>query len=64
MKNLGGWPVIEGKSWNESRFDLSRIFDQFEKFGYKNFARLSVKKDYAVENNTAIWVNKFFHNIL
>ncbi|XP_058798010.1 neprilysin-2-like [Phymastichus coffea] len=34
LNNLGGWPVLDGKSWNESAFDWKKSVVQFRNTGY------------------------------
>ena len=52
LKNLGGWPVVEGSKWDESNFDWIDALIAFRKFGYSHdiLLDLSVTADY--RNNT------------
>lgn len=34
LKEMGGWPVLEGDMWNEGEFDWRRSVYKFRKTGY------------------------------
>ena len=52
LKQMGGWPVIEGDSWNESNFDWLDTLIQYRQNGFSHdlFMDLSVTPDF--RNNT------------
>ncbi|CAH1236556.1 unnamed protein product [Diabrotica balteata] len=52
LKQLGGWPVLEGDSWNENDFDWKNSVYKFRKVGYgvDYFIDFSVVGD--VKNST------------
>ncbi|CAL1279878.1 unnamed protein product [Larinioides sclopetarius] len=52
LKTLGGWPVVEGKKWDASKFDWLDTLINFRKLGYNHniLLHLSVTVDY--RNNT------------
>ncbi|KAB0797732.1 hypothetical protein PPYR_08725 [Photinus pyralis] len=41
LKDLGGWPVLEGPLWNEGAFDWKLSTYKFRKFGFSTSAFLS-----------------------
>ncbi|CAH1111368.1 unnamed protein product [Psylliodes chrysocephalus] len=52
LKQLGGWPVLEGKNWNEREFDWKTSVSKFRTVGYgvDYFIDFSVVSD--VKNST------------
>lgn len=52
LKELGGWPVLDGESWNVDRFDWLDTLERFRKAGFSHdiIIDLSVTPDY--RNNT------------
>lgn len=36
IKQLGGWPVVDGDSWNEDDFDLLEMMIKLRKIGYQH----------------------------
>ncbi|KFM76718.1 Membrane metallo-endopeptidase-like 1, partial [Stegodyphus mimosarum] len=53
LKDLGGWPVVEGEKWDEASFDWIDTLIRFRRLGYSHdiLIDLSVTADY--RNNTA-----------
>ncbi|XP_035227775.1 neprilysin-2-like [Stegodyphus dumicola] len=53
LKDLGGWPVVEGEKWDEASFDWIDTLIRFRQLGYSHdiLIDLSVTADY--RNNTA-----------
>ncbi|XP_035217910.1 neprilysin-2-like [Stegodyphus dumicola] len=54
LRDLGGWPVVEGSNWNETSFDWMDTVSLMSRMGYSHniLMRLSVGKD--DRNNTAL----------
>lgn len=52
LKELGGWPVLEGPSWSDGEFDWRQSVYKFRKVGYSvdYFMDFSVGVD--VKNST------------
>jgi len=52
LKEMGGWPVIEGDAWNEDKFDWLDTLIAYRKHGFSHdlFMDLSVTPDF--RNNT------------
>lgn len=52
LKDMGGWPVIEGDAWNEDKFDWLDTLIAYRKHGFSHdlFMDLSVTPDF--RNNT------------
>lgn len=48
LKQFGGWPVIDGDSWDESKFDWLDLLIAFRKEGFSHdlFYDLSVTPDF------------------
>lgn len=53
LKKLGGWPVLEGESWNESEFTWKDSVYKFRTAGYSvdYFIDFSISTD--LKNTTA-----------
>uniref|UniRef100_A0A1W7RA35 Neprilysin n=1 Tax=Hadrurus spadix TaxID=141984 RepID=A0A1W7RA35_9SCOR len=56
LKKIGGWPVVEGSSWNASDFDWLDTLIEFRKQGYSHdiMLDLSVTPDYRNNSNYII----------
>jgi len=52
LKQMGGWPVIEGDNWDESKFDWLDTLIAYRQNGFSHdlFMDLSVTPDF--RNNT------------
>ncbi|KFM80057.1 Membrane metallo-endopeptidase-like 1, partial [Stegodyphus mimosarum] len=53
LRELGGWPVVEGERWDETSFDWIDTLIRFRNMGYgfKSLMGFSMSEDY--KNNTA-----------
>ena len=53
LKEFGGWPVVVGDSWDESRFEWTEVIYKFRRVGYSidYFVDFSVTTDQ--KNTTA-----------
>lgn len=62
LKQLGGWPVVDGDSWEEENFDWMESIYKFRNVGYpfNSFISFDVQPD--LKNNTkrVIVVRIFF----
>ncbi|KAJ8664533.1 hypothetical protein QAD02_006195 [Eretmocerus hayati] len=56
---LGGWPLIEGSSWDESEFDWKIMMSKFRKVGlnHDHFIRLAVYPDKNDPNENTIFID-------
>lgn len=52
LKELGGWPVIEGDSWDEATFDWINVTEKIRKIGFKPEMFVTFKVIADVINNT------------
>lgn len=52
LKDLGGWPVVEGSAWDESKFDWVDVLTSLRKFGYDHNILLSLAVEVDVRNTT------------
>lgn len=62
LKELGGWPVLEGPSWREGEFDWRKSVYKFRKVGYSvdYFMDFSVGVD--VKNSTRRIIDVSFNS--
>ncbi|KAJ8664532.1 hypothetical protein QAD02_006194 [Eretmocerus hayati] len=56
---LGGWPLIEGSSWDESEFDWKIMMSKFRKVGlnHDHFIRLAIIPDKNDPNEKTIFID-------
>ncbi|XP_027199792.2 neprilysin-2-like [Dermatophagoides pteronyssinus] len=52
LDELGGWPVVQGSSWNESTFDWINVTRKIRKIGFKPEMFVTFKVIADVMNNT------------
>ena len=52
LKELGGWPVIEGESWDEETFDWINVTEKISSNGFKPDMFVNFKVIADVMNNT------------
>ncbi|XP_035231912.1 neprilysin-2-like [Stegodyphus dumicola] len=52
LKDLGGWPVVEGDNWNESSFDWIQALIQIRRNGYNQDILMDLSVSENVKNNT------------
>ncbi|XP_044265967.1 neprilysin-2-like [Tribolium madens] len=74
IKDIGGWPLLEGKKWNESNFDWKKIvikcrklglpFEWFLEFGIYEEDRDYLKITYPIHINRTHNVDKIIVNLV
>lgn len=42
LQIFGGWPVVEGSSWNEKKFDWIELIKQFIKYGFHDYTIFNI----------------------
>lgn len=52
LKELGGWPVLEGNSWNESNFDWKKTVYKLHNMGYTMINLIDFSIDVDVKNTS------------
>lgn len=52
LKSLGGWPVVEGKKWDERKFDWLETLISLRKLGYSYSSFLSLVVGIDVRNTS------------
>ncbi|KAK4879929.1 hypothetical protein RN001_008075 [Aquatica leii] len=52
LKKLGGWPIIEGASWNEDDFDWKKQMYKFRRYGFDVNTFLDTTIGVNVENSS------------
>lgn len=57
LKNLGGWPVLEGNQWDERAFNWTTIIKKFNEMGNQNSAMFSYTVNTDVKNVTTRILN-------
>ena len=62
FKKSGGWPVLEGDSWNETDFDWKQSIYKFKKLGYGSdyFFFFGVTIDYFNSTKRILTVRNYF----
>lgn len=58
LKAAGGWPVIEGHKWNETKFDWLQTSYKLRKMGYKHSSILDISIDIDPKDE-----NKFIYKV-
>ena len=48
---LGGWPILEGTLWNESRFDFPQLLLRLRQYNYNILYRIGTDVD---EKNSSV----------
>lgn len=61
LKELGGWPVVEGEGWQESTFDWINVTEAIRTNGFKPDMFVNFKVIADVMNNTR---NMIFVSVL
>lgn len=66
LKELGGWPLLEGSNWNDGEFDWRQSVYKFRKVGYSvdYFMDFSVGVDVKNSTKRIIDVSNIFWNLL
>ncbi|KAF5307497.1 hypothetical protein FQR65_LT06852 [Abscondita terminalis] len=64
LKDMGGWPVVEGNSWNDRNFDLVDAVGKLRKFGleFSSILTVSLTKVSLQKKQKIIQVNYPFSN--
>ncbi|XP_008202440.2 neprilysin-2-like [Nasonia vitripennis] len=57
LKKLGGWPVLEGKSWDESSFDWKKAVYKFRNTGYSIDYFIDFEVEVDMKNNSRRVIN-------
>lgn len=59
LKKLGGWPVLEGDNWNDSKFTWKDSVYKFRKMGFSvnYFIDFSIRTDWKNTSARAIYVS-------
>lgn len=57
LDSVGGWPVINGKSWQSSKFDLIELIEKVKSLGFGTDSILTLTVGTEFMNNT----NKMLH---
>lgn len=60
LKKLGGWPVLEGKSWDESSFDWKKAVYKFRNTGYSIDYFIDFEVEVDMKNNSRRVINVSF----
>ncbi|KAF5280973.1 hypothetical protein FQR65_LT14897 [Abscondita terminalis] len=60
LKNLGGWPVIEGASWNEANFDWKNYTYRSRKMGFSfgTFIGIGIGSDFKNSTRRTIFLGE------
>lgn len=61
MDKLGGWPVLEGDSWDESSFDWKKSIYKFRKMGYSIDFFINFEVGVDMKNNKRRVINVSLH---
>lgn len=56
LRDLGGWPLLVGKSWSEKNFEWVNIIQQFQKLGFKSQDFINVPSDMININDDKITI--------
>lgn len=58
--DFGGWPILQGESWNESTFDFSNLIFRLRQYNYNILYRVGTDVDEKNSSITDIVVRKSF----
>ncbi|XP_031357059.1 neprilysin-2-like isoform X2 [Photinus pyralis] len=60
LTELGGWPVLDGSSWNDTGFDWKEMVHQFRKIGFDNtgFLYVYISSDFMNSTRSIILIDE------
>lgn len=59
IKELGGWPMIDGPNWNETAFDWINAYQTLTKLNIDYFLRIDLMLD--IKNTSLITIKVFIY---
>ncbi len=57
INELGGWPILQGSSWNSSTFNLSNLLLKLRQYNYNIIFRINTDTDEKNSSATNILVS-------
>lgn len=52
IKDLGGWPVLEGDKWDQNKFNWLKSLFQLRKLGFGHNMFMSIYSSHDLRNNS------------